>query len=97
MSGHFTFTGTLTRVKISEDGKTVNLIFPYMQWNFDLQKECETSMSIMVSEQHMGNLGEYRAYQGKIVSIPCRPMVSNKSGQGKMFYMTAADGKLLTD
>lgn len=95
MSGHFTFSGTLTRVKISEDGKTINLIFPYMQWNFDLQKEVETSMSIMVSEQHMGNLGEYRAYQGKIVSIPCRPMLSSKSG--KMFYMTAADGKLLTD
>lgn len=95
MSGQFTYTGTLTRVKASEDGKTINLIFPFMQWNYDLQKDVETSLSIMVSEQHMANLGEYRAFQGKIVSIPCRPMVSRKSGN--MFYMTAGDGKLLTD
>ena len=51
MSGYFTFTGTLVNVKISPDGKTVNLIFPFM--------------------------------------------LSRKSGN--MFYMTAADGKLITD
>lgn len=94
-AGHFTFTGTLVNVKISPDGKTVNLIFPFMQWNYDLQKEVETSMQIMVRESHMGNLGEYRAFTGKIVSVPCVPLLSRKSGT--MFYMTAADGKLLTD
>lgn len=94
MSGHFTFTGTLVNVKISPDGKTVNLIFPFMSWNHDLQKEVETSIQIMVKDAHMPNLGEYRAFTGKIVSIPCIPLVSRKTGS--IYYMTAADGKLLT-
>lgn len=47
--GFFTFNGTLTRVKTSEDGKTINLIFPTSKYDYDLAKEVEVSLSIMVA------------------------------------------------
>lgn len=95
MSGFFTYTGTLERVRATEDGKTVNLVFPHLRWNNDLQREVEDSLTIMVGTQHMHLVPEYKIHVGKLVSIPCRPMVSRE--KHSLWYTTAGDGKLLLD
>lgn len=95
MSGFFTYTGTLERVNVSEDGKVINLIFPHLKWNNDLRREVEDSLSIMVGTQHLHFASEYKAHVGKVVSIPCRPMVSRE--KHVLWYTTAGDGKLITD
>lgn len=92
--GYFSFTGTLTRVKTSEDGKMINLIFPCSKFNWDLNKEVEDSLSIMVVKEHMEFAGEYRSMVGKIVTVPCKPLISKA---GKIFYMTANDGRIQSD